>query len=73
MGNKNTNEDSLGQKFLRTHTPPDRAQQKRMGKAGVAADRKQRARMKMIDMSPAQKQAEKKRLLKKRTLRDASS
>ena len=62
----NTNSDSFFQKLLGSHKPPSAAQQKRMGKKGVAADRKLRAKQKMVDMSPEQKKAEIKRLKAKR-------
>lgn len=65
MANKNTNEDSLFQKFLGTHRVPTR-----IPPGDVAADRKQRAQMKLVDMTPAQKRAELKRLKAKKAARE---
>ena len=62
----NTNSDSFFQKLLGTHRTPTRLEQKRMGKKAVAADRKLRAKQKMVDMSPEQKKAEIKRLKAKK-------
>ena len=70
MANQNTNEDSFGQRFLGTHRPPAKLQAKRMGKAAVDADRTLRAKQKLVDMTPAQKKAELKRLKAKKKKRD---
>ena len=58
--NRNTNEGSWHQVFLGTHRTP-RAY-RNMTPAQIAADRKRRAKLKMIDMTPAQKSAELARL-----------
>lgn len=65
-GGVNTNKDSLGQKFLRSHEQLSDRAKERMTPEEIKADRHRRARVKMVDMTPAQKKAELTRLRKKR-------
>lgn len=65
-GGVNTNADSIFQKFLGTHTPVSKRDLQTKTKEEIKAMRRRKARMKMVDMSPAQKKAELTRLRKKR-------